>query len=339
MATSVKGRTLVAAVVALILAAHAGIALCAVSKKSVTADEVLHLTAGSAYWHLRDYRLHPENGILPQRWAAIPAALEAPPFPKLEGNAYWRTSEVQVIGHQFFYETGHDHFPMLMRARAMIAVFSIGTGLLVFFWSRQLFGTAGGLVSLGLFAFCPTMLAHGVLVTSDMCMTFFFVASSWAWWRHLHRAGAGAWLLSAGVFGLAYVAKHSAAALIPMMVLMAFVRARNPEPLALFGRRFTTRASKVGSAALSALAHGAVAAVVIWAFYGFHYPAFNPALPPAAHFVRPWGLMDEHLGAVGKFIHALEAVRALPESFLYGSAYVVETAQVRSTGTTARRAG
>ncbi len=330
MLARAKRSLLVPLGVALVLAVHASLALWAVSKKSVTADEVLHLTAGYAYWHLQDYRLHPENGILPQRWAAIPAALAKAPFPKLEGNAYWRSSEVQVIGHQFFYETGHDHFPMLMRARAMIAVFSVGTGLLVFLWSRKLFGTAGGFVSLVLFAFCPTFLAHGVLVTSDMCMAFFFLASCGAWWRHLHRPGAGAWMLSAIVFGLACVAKHSAAVLIPMMVVMACGRAWNPEPLVLFGRAFRTRAGKVGAAALSALAHGGVAAIVIWSCYGFNYGAFNPALPAAAHFVRPWEVLDLHIGGIGKFIRLLESWRVLPESFLYGSAYVVETAQVRS---------
>jgi len=330
MSARLKDPLLVPLVVALVLTLHATLALWAGSKKSVTADEVLHLTAGYAYWHLGDYRLHPENGILPQRWAAIPAAIARPPFPELKDNGYWRTSEVQVIGHQFFYETGHDHFPMLMAARTMIVLFSIGTGLLVFLWSRQLFGTPGAFVSLALFAFCPTFLAHGVLATSDMCMTFFFVASCWTWWRHLHHGGAAAWVLSAVAFGFACVAKHSAVLLIPMMVLMAVVRAGNPAALTLGGRTFSSRAGKVGAAALSALAHGAVATLVIWACHGFSYAAFNPALPAAAHFVRPWEVLDLHIGAIGKFIRVLESLRALPESFLYGSAYVVETAQVRS---------
>ena len=330
MGEAPRRNWLVPLAVAALLAIHAGLGLWAVAKKSVTADEVLHLTAGYAYWQLDDYRLHPENGILPQRWAALPAALLHPPFPQLEGNPYWRTSEVQVIGHQFFYETGHDHFPMLMAGRAMIAVFSLATGALVFVWSRRLFGNAGAFLSLGLFAFSPTFLAHGVLVTSDMCMTFFFLASCGAWWRHLHHRGAAAWSVSALAFGLACVAKHSAAFLIPMMVAMAVVRAWNPEPLVLFGREFRTRGGKIGAAALSALAHGAVAALVIWAFYGFKYRAFNPALPAAAHFVRPWEMLDEHIGGIGKFIRALEALHALPESFLYGSAYVVETAQIRA---------
>ena len=67
--------------VAALLAIHAALALFAVSGKSVTHDEILHVTAGYAYGKLDDYRLHPENGILPQRWAALPAVFEAPPWP------------------------------------------------------------------------------------------------------------------------------------------------------------------------------------------------------------------------------------------------------------------
>eukprot|EP01035_Chromulina_nebulosa_P002966 gene2966-4047_t len=90
------------------------------------------------------------------------------------------------------------------------------------------------------------------------------------------------------------------------------------------------RLQKFGAAALSAVGHGLVAGLVIWAFYGFHYAAFNPALPPADHFVRPWEVLDLHIGFAGKLIRALAAIHALPEAFLYGFAYVLETAQVRS---------
>jgi hypothetical protein len=316
--------------VAALLALHAGLALWAVAGKSTTADEILHVTGGYAYWHFDDYRLHPENGILPQRWAAIPAALTQPPFPKLEDNPYWKTSEVQPIGHQFFYETGHDHFPMLMAGRAMIVLFNLATGVLVFCWSRRLFGTAGAFVSLTLFTFSPTFLAHGVLATSDACMAFFLLASVGAWWRHLHDPRAGWWWLSAAVFGLAWVAKYSAPLLLPMMIVMAFARAWEPSHYVLFGRRFTTRAGKFGAAALSAVGHGIVAIGVIWAFYGFRYSAFNPELPPATDFIRPWAVLDSHIGLSGVVIHAAADAHLLPEAFLYGFAYVLETVQVRS---------
>ena len=330
MAARERAKVFVPLAVAALLALHAALALWAVAGKSTTADELIHVTGGYAYWHLDDYRLHPENGILPQRWAALPAVFMAPPFPELTGNPYWKTSEVQAVGHQFFYETGHDHFPMLMAGRAMIVLFNVATGLLIFGWSRRLFGLPGAFVSLGLFVFSPNFLAHGALATSDACMTFFFLASVGAWWRHLHDGRSRWWWLSALVFGLACVAKYSAPLLLPMMVLMAVARAWTAAPLTLLGRTFATRGGKFGAAALSAVGHGLVAMAVIWLFYGFRYSAFNPALPPADHFIRPWEVLDLHIGLPGQVLRAFAAVHALPEAFLYGFAYVLETAQVRS---------
>jgi len=318
------------ALVAGLLALHYALAVGSKLHESTTSDELVHLTGGFAFDHFHDYRLHPENGILPQRVAALPAAVMGTKFPPLAGNAYWRTSDAWVLGHEFFYETGDDHFPRLMAGRALIALFSVATGVLVFGWSQRLFGTAGALVSLGFFVFEPSFLAHGALATSDACMTFCMLASVGAWWRHLHDGRARWWWLSAVAFGLACVAKFSAPLLLPMFVALAAIRAAAAGPLVLLGRTWTTRRGKFGAAALSALGHGAVAALVIWAFFGFRFAAANPALPPMDHFIRPWEWLDANLGTSGKVIRALAAVHALPEGYLYGLAYVLETAQIRS---------
>lgn len=56
----------------MVLAAHFLIALAAVRQKSNTDDEIAHVTAGVSDWRENDYRVHFENGILPQRWFALP---------------------------------------------------------------------------------------------------------------------------------------------------------------------------------------------------------------------------------------------------------------------------
>lgn len=315
--------------VAALLALHYALAVGSKLNESTTSDELVHLTGGFTFNHYNDYRLHPENGILPQRIAAMPVSIAGAKFPSLD-QVYWRKSDVWVLGHQFFYETREDHFPRLMAGRALIALFSVATGVLVFCWSRKLFGEAGALISLGFFVFEPSFLAHGALATSDACMAFFLLTSVGAWWRHLHDSRARWWWLSAAAFGGACVAKYSAPLLLPVFVVLAIVRSMSPEPLVLLGRTWTTRRGKFGAAALSALAHGAVAAFVIWAFFGFRYAAANPILPPFEHFIRPWEWIDANLGGQGRFLRALASAHVLPEGYLYGMAYVLETAQVRS---------
>ena len=114
---------------ALILALHFAMAVVSKRHESTTSDEIVHVTGGFAYWRFNDYRLQPENGNLPQRWVALPAWIGRARFPDLDQD-YWRTSDAWVMGHEFFYETGEDHFPRLMAARAMTALFSVMTGAL-----------------------------------------------------------------------------------------------------------------------------------------------------------------------------------------------------------------
>jgi hypothetical protein len=147
-------------------------------------------------------------------------------------------------------------------------------------------------------------------------MAFFMLASVGAWWRHLGNPGPGPFALSAAVFGLACVAKFSAVLLLPMMALCALA-------LIAAGR------ASVPRVLLSAAGHAAAAVLVIWALYGFRYSAFNPALPPADQFIESWPDMYAHTGRIGALIHRMADARLLPEAFLYGAAYVVQTSQVR----------
>lgn len=324
------GSRRVAWLVAALLLIHYVLAVGGKFTASTTSDELAHLTAGFSHWANHDYRLHPENGILPQRWAALPAWLRGTRFAPLADNPYWRGSDVWVVGHQFFYETGDDHFPRLMAGRAMIGLFSVATGLLIFFWSRRYFGEAGALVSLGFFVFCTDFLAHGALVTSDACMAFFLLAATGAWWWHLHDGRWRVWCCSAVTMGLAFTAKFSAPLLLPIMVVTAAVRAANNAPLALLGREFQRPATKFLAAALSAAGHAVVVVAVIWAAYGFRYSAFNPDLPPADQFIRTWEYMEGEIGLAGRWIHAARMAELLPESYLYGFAYVLQTVGLRS---------
>jgi hypothetical protein len=315
--------------VAGLLLLHFVLAVGSKFEESTTSDEVAHLTGGFTYWHFDDYRLHAENGNLPQRWAAIPTTLAGAKFPDLAGNDYWRTSDVWVLAHQFFYETGEDHFPRLMAGRAMIALFSVATGMLVFGWSHRLFGVPGGLVSLAFFTFSPLFLAHGALVTSDGCMAFFFLAGVTVWWWHLHDSRYWVGALSCLVFGLAQVAKFSGVLLLPMMAVMAVLCIFSGRPLC-FGRfGFVTWWGKLGALAVSTAAHALVAAAVIWAFYGFRFSAFNPALPPG-QFVLSWESMTKWTGLGGKVADFLAAAHLLPEAFLYGFVDVIETTKARA---------
>ena len=64
-----------AAVVVILLVAYFALAVTSVLNKSVTYDEPVHLAGGYVYWTRGDYRINPENGILPQRVFGLPPLL------------------------------------------------------------------------------------------------------------------------------------------------------------------------------------------------------------------------------------------------------------------------
>lgn len=305
----------------LLALAHGVMAVTATAAKSMTSDEIAHLTAGHAYNTLGDFRLQPENGNLPQRWAALPLKFAGAPLPST-ALPLWRDADVWRYGHTFFYEQALPAESLLFAGRAMIALVSAATGLLVFFWSRTFFGWRGAFLSLALFAFCPAFLAHGALATSDVVMTFFFLAGVGAWWRHLEQPGAGRAALSAVVFGLACVAKFSAVLLAPMFAACAIVW--------LVGRirRDGWRTPLLRLARTTAV-HAVVAWGTIWLFYGFRFSAFAPTLAEGANFNHGWGWILTDMGWPRPVLIALREWRVLPDAFLYGFAFVLQFAKER----------
>lgn len=321
--TSMPSRGFLVALAILLALTHAMLALTATIEKSLTADEIAHLTAGHVYNVRGDYRLQPENGNLTQRWEALPMTLARVPLPSVNQPG-WPRADVWNYGHAFFYEQGISSEEFIFLGRTMIALVSAATGLLVFFWSRTYFGWRGAFLSLALYAFCPAFLAHGALATSDVIMVFFFLAALWSWWRLLESPGPGRAALSAVVFGLSCVTKFSAVLLLPMFALCALVWFLDQQRMA------GARAPLARLARLAAV-HVGVAWAIIWLFYGFRFSAFAPALAQDAGFYRgDWNWILADLRWKRSVIVFLRDWRVLPEAFLYGFAFVLQFARERA---------
>ena len=281
MASSARpGRLARFAFVSILLAIYYVMAVSAVSQKSMTFDEMAHLTAGYTYTAYNDYRLHPENGNWPQRLGALPAVAGGFTFPRLDQPG-WTASNVYMMGDQFLYYSGNDADTMLGRGRAVMALLGVALGALVYAWSRRLVSPAGAWVSLVLFVFSPTLLAHGPLVTSDMAAALFFTAATGAMWVVLHRVTPatvfGAAALVAGVF----LSKFSGPILVPIALVMLVLRLDSGRPLVSCFRgrtvEYTVRARQLAVLTAVAAVIVLVTWTLIWASYGFRYAAFAAA--------------------------------------------------------------
>ena len=114
-----------------------------------------------------------------------------------------------TFAHTFAFLNADRYFELFQLARLPMPLFSIVGGLAVFAWSRRLYGTLGGLLSLTLWVFCPNILAHARLVTSDVGATALGVAATYVFWRYLHQPS-WRWAAAAGVMlGLAQLTKFT----------------------------------------------------------------------------------------------------------------------------------
>ena len=324
-------RLLAAAAAAAVLALYWWMATSVSDTMCTTGDEIAHLTAGYSYWTTNDYRLQPENGNLPQRWAAIPLLGRGLRFPTLEQNA-WRISDVWDMGFQWFYQCGNDLPAMLRAGRRMIALFGVATGALVFLWARRLGGSKAALLAVSLFAFCPTMLANGALVTSDMAATCMFLACITAFWAMAHRLTAARLALFGLALGLLCVAKFSAPLIAPMCAILFVVRVAGEAGLDAgwpLPRRISGRARTAAALAGATLAACALAVAVIWASYGFRYAMYRQFEPNRVRSLVGWDVLEDQGGPMVKVLRFARAHTLLPESYIYGFAHTYRFSRYR----------
>ncbi len=314
-------------------------------------DEPAHLAAGVVYWREHDFRLQPENGLLPQAWAALPLVADPDFHPPSTGQPAYVEADIWTLGDQLMHRMGNDPAAVLARARFMIALLGGALVLLITLWSWSLFGPAGGLASGFVAALSPTLLAHAGLATSDTAGALGYVAALLAFWRLCHRVSL-ARIAVAGVAaaGLA-LAKYSAVLFPPIAIVLLASRLLRPADLPVFGGR--VRGARRAPALLGAgLAAVILAWGLVWAAYGFRYSAAPDGTVSAARFFKPWAdvLMSpprriEHLmadgtllpghtaelrpGPVQAFVRVAADARILPEAWLYGLGFVERHSRFR----------
>jgi len=216
--------------VAAILLAHFLLGQSAAWNKSNAFDETAHLVGGYSYWHTGDLRLNREAGILPQLWAALPLTFMPVEWLPADSVA-WARADLAECGRQFLFEANHRVMSMLHASRAMIGAISLLLGWCVYRTSRARFGRAAGWLSLALYAFSPTMLAHSALVTSDLAAALALFAGTLAIWRVMQfateeavtprfvRRAIGAGLIVAA----ALMSKVTALLLLPISAVLAAI--------------------------------------------------------------------------------------------------------------------
>ena len=311
---------------------HGLLAVTATIDKSPTFDEPTHLTAGYSYWIRNDFRLDPENGNLPARWAALPLLLEHPKFIPASAVA-WQSVSAGLTSRDFFYSEGNDADLILLHSRLMMSVFGALFCLLVFSIGRSLFGPVAGLLAEALAVFDPNLLAHSALVTSDVAATLFFTATAWSCWRLFVRITPASFAFAAISLGGLCLSKMSAPIVLPILMVLALIRMISCRSVELcagrFRRSFSTFPTRLGVITTVVIGIAGITLFLIWAAYDFRFSALAENGRPRDVLDWRWNYLLSEDSPVPKAVRFARSHRLLPEAYLYGLLFTQQTATSR----------
>src|ERR1700691_3443929 len=292
-------------IVAGLIGAQVVLTLMTVHRESLTFDEGNHMFAGYMMWHTKDYGLNPEHPPLVKLLATAPLLGQALWVPELKGRDF--KTEAYLDGRDWLARNDGDRNQLVFEMRATAGLLAVALSLGVFLAARESFGDWAAIFALTLAAFDPNVLAHSALVTTDIGVSLFFLASTWCFYRHVKQPAATGLVVAGVVAGLLLATKHSGVMLAPIFTL-------------LIAREIA--AAKKGTRAREALRlAGAfcgiflIGVLVLWSFYGFRYAARPAGLKMSTtlgNYVAPLG---PHVSWI---INLVGRLHLLPESYLIG---------------------
>jgi 4-amino-4-deoxy-L-arabinose transferase-like glycosyltransferase len=292
-------------IVAGLIAVQMVLTVFAVYRESLTFDEGNHMFAGYMMWHTGDYGLNPEHPPLAKLLAALPALGRPLWVPELKNRSF--KAEAYIDGGEWVARNDGDRNQLVFQMRMAAGVFALFLSLVVFMASREFFGDWAGLAALALVAFDPNVLANSALVTTDIAVTLFFVASTWCFYRYVKKPTWTRLIMAAVVAGLLLSTKHSGILLAPILLLLI----AREIVVAEKGMRVRTALRLGGAFCVITV----LAVAVLWSFYGFRYAARPTGLKMSttlADFVSPLG------PTASSIVNGMGRLRLLPESYLIG---------------------
>lgn len=273
-------------------------------KKSNTWDEPAHIMAGYAYLaDGLDYLSplnHPAFGRL--LLAVFPKAfldLSFDPSVKPEGA---KDSDFFPYSLKFLYENRAPGGTVLFLSRLSNIITGLILGIYIFVWSSELWGAAGGYLSLFFYALSPNIIAHSSLATTDIPITAFFFISVFYLYRISVKGITPLSTVACGIFlALAFTSKHTALLLLPLVLASFISSLKKGPPL---------------KAASYYLILFAIVYLAVWGIYGFRYHSGSPYYQPL-----PW--VKFSASSYAPVFDLLRKMRILPEAYLYSIAGVI----------------
>jgi len=199
-------------------------------QKSPVFDEPPHIASGLSYLETRVFHANPQHPPLLKEMSALFLSLAGIHWPTdimaqtlIQGGPQADKLE-WPLGNNIIHQNGADR--VLFWARLPFILLATLLGALIYWWGRELVGSAAALGALFLYAFDPTIIAHSYLVTTDVGLAAFTVLFLFALWRYLQQPVWQRLVLCGLAMGAVLCAKFSAVFMLPVagFLLLAAIR-------------------------------------------------------------------------------------------------------------------
>ncbi len=199
-------------------------------QKSATFDEACHLAAGYSYLLARDYRMNPEHPPLMKMLNALPLLIYRPILPTK--NPSWENVDEYQFGEDFLYKNKIDADFILFLGRLPSVILSIFLSFFVFKWANELYGVKSAIFALFLYVFCPNIIAHSQLVTTDLAGSCFVFLSLYFFWRLIKQKSMLNTVLAGVSLGFALASRFTTLILFPayLLVYLEYLRENKIRP-------------------------------------------------------------------------------------------------------------
>lgn len=351
-AKRVQGRSrLFLIVVGLVAIAQLALSLTAVSGKSPTADEPLHVYGGWRSVKYFDLRFNPEHPPLWKYWAALPSRgltlgpADAPEYHKITEDV---TNEWAPTVHDLYRVDAKQGLALIWRGRCMMAVLACAFTIAAACLGRYLGGEIAGMIAAAVVGLDPNTLAHGPLVTNDVPIALMFILVALVLAKLCVRVTWGRVATLGLLLGIAMGVKFTAVLLGPITAVCLLIRALFGSPWEWQTRRIASRVARLGVAVGVVAMCAVYVYALMWAMYGFResvtpdgqrfsrhnfeselrwfqtHAQFYPRTPTNAD------LNAYQPGLAARALLACDSARLLPNAWTFGMTYAVARAGIRS---------
>ena len=314
-------RALEATLLTAMLLAFLIVSLLLLSQKGLFIDDSMHLPAGYSYLLTRDYRLNQEHPPLIKLLSGLGLWRLHPQFPF--DSPGWRQAATPEdpedgmtrIEEAFFAANAKQFEQIAWYGRLPVLIIPLLLLLTVWWFTRQLFGQAAGLLAVFLVATEPNVIGNSIVVQNDVASALALLLFVIAVKRFLHAASSAV-VLRRGVvlgatLGLSLVTKYSLVVLAPVTLVILIAWATS--------QLIRGRSRLLSTAACFSLVF-LTAYLILIAFYAFHVNGIDA--DESSKIASWFYLTGSTAGALQRVLVGLPPL--LPRYFVYGIDMVVQ---------------